>query len=159
MAATAPYTLGGSYLIGGGISMLTGGAAYLGTEMLGDWIFDTDDKLYDFIANQNVTDIDYSDPKLAQKHYEMIKNEADAFINDGNLKLNDLTEQQLRDKVVITDEMRNQMRYNILKDPLPSMSSILLNQNNQSINFGSSQATSPSAEVCNIRDYPPGWTP
>ena len=161
MAATAPYTFGGSYLIGGGISMLTGGAAYLGTEMLGDWIFDTDDKLMDFIANQNLTDIDYSDPKLAQKHYEMIKNEADAFINDGNLKLNDLTEDQLRNKVVITDEMRAQMRMNLLTNPLPtsSLHGILLNQNNQSINFGSSQATSPSAEVCNIRDYPPGWSP
>lgn len=161
MALAAPYTLGGSYLIGGGISMLAGGGAYLGTEMFGDWLFDTDDKLYDFIANQNLTDMDFSDAELSAKYYEMIKNEADSFISDGNLKLNDLTEEQLRDKVVITDEMRRQMRMNIIKDPLyrPNMTSMLLNQNNQSINFGSSQATSPSAEVCNIRDYPPGWTP
>ena len=161
MLAASPWTLGGSYLIGGGASILTGGLAYLGTEMFGDWIFDTDDKLLDFVANQNLTDIDYSDPKLAQKHYEIIKNEADAFISDGNLKLNDLTEEQLRDKVVFTDEMKRQLLNHQMTNPLysPSIHSTLLNQNNQSINFGSSQATSPSAEVCNIRDYPPGWTP
>ena len=161
MAAAAPYTLGGSYLIGGGISALAGGAVYLGTEMFGDYIFDTDDKLMEFVANRNLTDMDYSDPVLTEKMYEVIKNEADAFISDENLKLNDLTEEQLRDKVVITDEMKRQMRMNILQNPLnsPSIHGMLLNQNNQSINFGSSQATSPSAEVCNIRDYPPGWTP
>jgi len=161
MAAAAPYTLGGSYVLGGGASLIMGGLGYVGTEMFGDWIFDTDEKLLDFIANQNLTDIDYSDPDLARRHYEIIKNEADAFISDGNLKLNDLTEEQLREKVIFTDEMKQQLLNHQMTNPLysPNMYSTLLNQNNQSINFGSSQATSPSAEVCNIRDYPPGWTP
>lgn len=162
MAAYAGPTLGGSYVVGGGASLIAGGVVYVGTSLFGDWFFDTDEQLLKFIANKNMTDIDYNDPDLAQKHYEMMLNEADSFISSGNLKLNELTNEELANKFVMTDEMKAEYKKLSMKQLLSPNGNLLLSpitNNNQSINFGSSQATSPSAEVCNIRDYPPGWTP